>query len=75
MFKFLLYLFLFYVVFRFVFGKLFGIALQTRVFTYQNQQRQNAPKNEGEIHIDTRNAKQAADNKNLGEYVDYEEIK
>jgi hypothetical protein len=75
MFKFLLYLFVFYVVFRFIFGKLFGVTVKSKVFTYQAGKPQYTNKKEGEIHIDTDNAKRGYNNKNIGEYVDYEEIK
>lgn len=77
MFKFLFYLFLFYVLFRFVFGVLFKGIIRTRVVNinhhhYHNQQE----KRNGKVTIDPRTVKPAPrDDKNLGEYVDYEEVK
>jgi hypothetical protein len=76
MFKFLLYLFLFYVIFRFFFGKLFGAIVRPKVnhhtthYHYYNKEKQ-----EGSVTVDPRTVKDKKDDKNLGEYVDYEEIK
>ena len=38
------------------------------------QERQNAPQREGETVIDKKPRQQTQSNKNVGEYIDYEEI-
>jgi hypothetical protein len=60
------------VIFRFIFGRLFGITVKSKVYTYGQQ---NPHKKEGEIRIDTKQTKSSGNSSNLGEYVDYEEIK
>lgn len=76
MIKFLFYLFLFYVIFRFVFG-----GLRFKVFHYhQNQPPPNPngdhPHEEGKITINPKvQHKKPAGSDKLGEYVDYEEVK
>ena len=78
MLKFLFYTFLFYFIFRFVFGRLFGAAVKTKVYKYETHHHHyNQPprEKEGKVTIDTRNAKPSRDSKNIGEYIDYEEVK
>lgn len=41
---------------------------------YSQQQKQEQPKKEGEISIDKMPPKTKSSNKDVGEYVDYEEI-
>jgi hypothetical protein len=75
MLKFLFYLFIFYVVYRYVFG-----GFKVKVFHYH----QNTPpppmrdhyQEEGKITINpqVKSAESSKDNK-LGDYVDYEEVK
>ncbi|MDZ4668889.1 MAG: DUF4834 family protein [bacterium] len=77
MIKFLFYLFLFYVVYRYVFG-----GFKVKVFHYHKNEPQR-PKNaqnyqeEGTVTIDPKVTQQAKKPKSdqLGEYVDYEEVK
>ena len=73
MFKFLLYLFLFYIILRFVFGNLFKV----KVFHYhQYDQNKNMRNGEGNISVDHKpTGKDKKDDSQLGEYVDYEEVK
>ncbi len=77
MFKFLLYLFLFYIIFRFVFGKFLGATFKTKVYRNHTHHHYNGKdeKQEGKITVDPRTIKTKKDDKNLGEYVDYEEVK
>lgn len=78
MLKFLLYLFLSYVVFRFIFGRLIGGVVKTKVYRYEthNHYHQAAQeKEEGKITIKTKPVNKKPDDKHLGEYVDYEEVK
>lgn len=76
MFKFLLYLFLFYVVFRFVFGRILGVIAKQKVYHHTTHNHYyNGEKREGSVTVDPRTVKDKKDDKNLGEYVDYEEVK
>ncbi len=76
MLKFLLYLFVFYVVFRFIFGKLLGGAVKTKVYRFETHHHYNEqPKEEGKVTINPGETKKPTGNKNIGEYVDYEEVK
>jgi hypothetical protein len=76
MFKFLFYLFLFYVVFRFIFGVLFKGVIKTRIVNINNHHHYHQQKKEAKVQVDPRTVKPAAhDDKGLGEYVDYEEVK
>ncbi|MEI7978540.1 MAG: hypothetical protein WCI53_06820 [Bacteroidota bacterium] len=75
MFKFLVYLFLFYSVTRFIFGTLLNFKKNT-----QNQNNNDNIGDESDIKINkTKNSstkQQPSSNKsNLGEYVDFEEVK
>ena len=74
MFKFLVYLFLFYTVTRFIFSTLLG-------YKKGNNIPNNSPNSleEEEIKVKPKKASTSNDNKktnsNIGEYVDFEEIK
>lgn len=80
MLKFLLYLFLFYVLSRLLFGKLLGgSTIKTKVYRYDTHHHhhynntENQP--EGKITINPKiNNQKKTNDKNLGEYVDYEEV-
>lgn len=83
MIKFLLYLFVFYVIFRLLFGKALGGTVKTKVFRFNTHHHHynNTPNNE--THHTTQqttinpNAKTVnkQNDKHIGEYVDYEEVK
>jgi hypothetical protein len=76
MFKFLLYLFLFYVIFRFVFGVLFKGIIRAKVININHHHYHNKEEAESKIKVDARTIKTPKHNdKGLGEYVDYEEVK
>jgi len=74
--KFLVYLFLFYVVTRFLFGTLLNFKQESTDYNNSNKK----PTDEDEVKINT-NQQKSAKNKgkstkpDIGEYVDYEEIK
>ena len=74
MFKFLVYLFLFYTASRFIFGTLLG-------YKKSNHSPNHSPNSleEEEIKVKPKKASASNDNKktnsNIGEYVDFEEIK
>ncbi len=74
MFKFLIYLFLFYTASRFLFGTLLG-------YKKGNNIPNNSPNSfdEEEIKVKPKKASSSNDNQktnsNIGEYVDFEEIK
>lgn len=79
MFKFLFYLFIFYVVYRYVFG-----GFKIKVYHYnqtppqpEQRQQQNHSHNQGSVTIDPKVAQARKKNNNdqLGEYVDFEEVK
>lgn len=74
MLKFLFYLFIFYIIYRYVFG-----GFKVKVFHYHQNtppQQPNSYKEEGEITIDSKiNQKKNSTKDTLGEYVDYEEVK
>ncbi|MCX6185660.1 MAG: hypothetical protein NTU43_01525 [Bacteroidetes bacterium] len=74
MIKFILYLTLFYIVFKFLFGNIFKIKV------YQFNQNQNkdtqTQNNDEDLHIkSSSNNKSSNKDKSIGEYVDFEEIK
>ena len=76
MFKFLLYVILFYVIFRYVFGGLFG----SKVYNYSQHNHYHSDKpdeeQDGKVTIDPRvQQKQKTKKDQLGEYVDFEEVK
>lgn len=83
MIKFLIYLFLFYIASRLIFGKLLGGGtIKTKVYRFDTHHHHyntgKAQQNEqqGSITVDKRTIKPKKTNdKNLGEYVDYEEVK
>lgn len=76
MFKFLVYLFLFYVVSKFIFGTLLNFNQQSTPRNYGNE----SDDDDEEIRIKT-NPKSSTKNRtkstnsDIGEYVDFEEIK
>lgn len=78
MFKFLFYLFIFYVVYRYVFG-----GFKIKVYHYnqphanQHQQQTYDHSNQGSVTIDPKvNQTRKKNNQEpLGEYVDFEEVK
>jgi hypothetical protein len=74
MFKFLVYLFLFYTASRFIFGTLLGYKKSNNIPNHSS----NSLEDE-EIKVKTKKASTSSNNKktnsNIGEYVDFEEIK
>ncbi len=77
MLKFFLYLFLFYFILRFVLGRFLGGGVKTRVFrfeTHHHHYKQPHDK-EGTINVDPKTVKKNPNDRNIGEYVDYEEVK
>ena len=70
--KFLVYLFLFYVVSRFIFGTLLRVKKEPK---YSNNK--NNFKEDDELKVKPTASKQDSkkNNSNIGEYVDFEEIK
>ena len=76
MLKFLFYLFIFYIVYRYVFG-----GFKVKVFHYHQHKPPTQPnytsyEEEGSITINPKvNTKKKNTKDNLGEYVDYEEVK
>lgn len=79
MIKFLIYLLLFYIASRLIFGKLLGgSTVKTKVFRFDTHHHHyNTPHQqpEGNITVDKRTVKSKPNDKNLGEYVDFEEVK
>lgn len=75
MLKFLFYLLITYVIVRLLFGRILG-GSKTRVFRFETHHHyHNQKKEEGSITVDPRTVKPVKDDKNLGEYVDYEDVK
>ena len=76
MFKFLVYLFLFYFLFRFVFGTLFKGIIRAKVININHHHYNEKEKADTRVKVDPQTIKNPKhDDKNLGEYVDYEEVK
>ena len=81
MIKFLLYLLFFYLIFRLLFGRLMGSTIKTKVFRFEthhhhHNRESNTTQQEGNITINPKaTTPKKPNDKNLGEYVDYEEIK
>ena len=78
MIKFFIYLLLFYIASRLIFGKLLGgNTVKTKVFRFDTHHHHYSQeqKTEGTITVDKRTIKPKPNDKNLGEYVDYEEVK
>lgn len=86
MFKFLLYLLLFYIISRVLFGRISGSSggFKTRVFRFDTHthhhhyHKQEEPKEEGRITVNpkiNKQGKEGGNAGNIGEYVDYEEVK
>ena len=76
MIKFLLYLFLFYVLFRLIFGRALGGVVKTKVYHFNTQQHHHHY-NQTQQQQPNSNAqpKHTEQKGQIGEYVDYEEIK
>lgn len=79
MIKFLIYLFLIYLLYRLVFGRAMGNIVKTKVYRYDTHHHYHATKEEpeGNITVNPKINKDKTHNgsKNIGEYVDYEEVK
>lgn len=80
MIKFLIYLLLFYVLFRLIFGRFTGSSVKTRVFrfdTHHHHYHTDKKEEEGRITINPKINKPAkgGDSGRIGDYIDYEEIK
>ncbi|MES2689887.1 MAG: hypothetical protein V4658_05755 [Bacteroidota bacterium] len=76
MIKFFIYLLLFYIASRLIFGKLLGGG-KTKVFRFDTHHHHynQGQKPEGSITVNEKTVKPKPNDKNLGEYVDYEEVK
>jgi hypothetical protein len=77
LFKFLLYAFLFYVLFRFLFGGLFKVKVYNNInHHHYPPQDKDKGKPEGTITIDKKvENKRTTGSDKIGEYVDFEEVK
>lgn len=80
MIKFLIYLCLFYVLFRLIFGRFTGGSFKTRVYrfdTHHHHYHKTEEQQEGRITVNPRINKDShkGNTGNTGEYVDYEELK
>jgi hypothetical protein len=81
MIKFLIYLLLFYIISRLIFGRLSGSGgFKTRVYRFDTHHHYHQPEEKKEEGRITVNPKIDKDDKggnagNIGEYVDYEEVK
>ncbi|MFN4082628.1 MAG: hypothetical protein ACK4K9_03255 [Bacteroidia bacterium] len=73
MIKFLIYLLVFYVIFRFIFGTLFKVNVFQ--FNTYNQSKPTDRKPEGTITITRTKKQNNGKGADTGEYVDYEEVK
>jgi hypothetical protein len=77
MIKFFFYLFLIYVVYRLLFGRLMGGSIKAKVFQHNVHHHYNQPKQEQEgritVNPNIKDDKKESSRK-IGEYVDYEEI-
>lgn len=76
MIKFLIYLFIIYIIYKLIFGKALASSFKTKIYKFDTStsQKDNNKEQEGSITIDPR-IKSEAKSKNIGEYIDYEEIK
>lgn len=79
MIKFLFYLFLIYIIYRLIFGRVMGGTIRTKVFHhnvhhhYHQQQTNGEP--EGKITVDPKvKQKNNGTTGKIGEYIDYEEV-
>ncbi|MCC7534456.1 MAG: hypothetical protein IT246_10985 [Bacteroidia bacterium] len=79
MIKFLLYLFLFYIISRLLFGKFMGgNSVKTKIYRFDTHHHhyKEEKQPDGKITINPNIPKSKSTNdRNLGEYVDYEEVK
>lgn len=77
MFKFLIYLFIIYVLYRLVFGRM----VKTKVYKFDthhhNHNNTASAKEEGSVTVNPKikQEKTGGNTQNIGEYVDYEEVK
>lgn len=81
MFKFLLYLFIIYFLYKLVFGRMMGGMIKTKVYRFDKHHHyHNTPSqddNQGTVTVNPKINKQKTgrNTPNIGEYVDYEEVK
>jgi hypothetical protein len=79
MLKFLFYLFLFYVLYRLIVGRVTGTTFKTKVFrfdTHHHHYNQPEKKPEGTVTVNPKiKEAQKTETGKIGEYVDYEEVK
>jgi len=75
MFKFLVYLFLFYTVTRFIFGTLLNFKKSNSVPDPQNNYEEEEIRIKAQKPTTSSNNSNKKTNSNIGEYVDFEEIK
>lgn len=82
MFKFLIYLFLIYILYRLVFGRMVGNSIKAKVYRFDTHHHYHnntasAKEEEGSVTVNPKINKQktGGNTQNLGEYVDYEEVK
>lgn len=82
MFKFLLYLFVIYLLYRLVFGRVAGNTIKTKVYRFDTHnhyhgQPAREEKKEGSVTVNPKikGEKRGGNSQHLGEYVDYEEVK
>ena len=72
--KFLLYLLIFYILFRLV-SRLFLFYLKSKINSRNyNFQQEKKMKKEGDVYVDKVPKKNKQSSEKLGEYVDYEEV-
>lgn len=80
MFKFLLYLFLLYILYKLIFGRMVGGTIKTKVYRFDTHHHyhntHSSGKEEGSVTVNPKIHKQktGGNTQNLGEYVDYEEV-
>ncbi|MFA6260621.1 MAG: hypothetical protein WC760_04085 [Bacteroidia bacterium] len=76
MLKFLIYLFLIYFLVRFVFGRLFGITVKKQVYQFHTHHHTHKQEthDEGKVKVHPVQQKKEGNDKNLGDYVEYEEV-
>ncbi|MES2558534.1 MAG: hypothetical protein V4590_02255 [Bacteroidota bacterium] len=81
MFKFLIYLFLIYILYRLVFGRMMGSTIKSKVFRFDTHHHYHnntsSTKEEGSVTVNPKinKQKEGGNTPNIGEYVDYEEVK
>ena len=81
MFKFLLYLFIIYVLYRLVFGRMMGSSIKAKIYRSDTHHHYHhtttSTKQEGSVTVNPKinKEKTGGNAQNIGEYVDYEEVK